>query len=242
MRTAFGMATLGERRRLAGALRRLANRQGFGAPGTLEWDTSKVRKWLTKQGLARLRRAFRAQSIDGAVLLTLTRDDLHHLGVTTIGDKSALMKKIETVKKQHYAGQVVGGAAASAGSGSGRSGRKRKRELPGTTQLSAEQQRLVLEQVLEENAELAARLAAARESEVQRRGSAVAAPPADFLCPITTEVLQDPVIAMDGFTYEREAIAAWFRRHDTSPITRQVVPPTLIPNNNLRSQIASWNE
>jgi len=68
------------------------------------------------------------------------------------------------------------------------------------------------------------------------------APPADFLCPITTDLMVDPVMAMDGFTYEREAIAAWLRRHDTSPITRQVIPPTLIPNNNLRSQIASWNE
>ena len=249
MESAFGIAALGDRRRLSGALRRLANRQGFGAPGTLEWDTERVCAWLAEQGLAQLRQAFRAQSIDGEVLLTLTRDDLQCLGVTTIGDKSTLMKKVEAVKKQHYAGQVVGargdagsGGASKAGGRSTRSGRKRKREPPGASQLSAEQQRLVLEQVLEENADLAARLAAAREDNGAQGSGATAAPPADFLCPITTEVMQDPVFAMDGFTYEREAIAAWFRRHDTSPITRAVIPPTLVPNNNLRSQIASWNE
>ena len=54
--------------------------------------------------------------------------------------------------------------------------------------------------------------------------------------------MEDPVMAMDGHTCEREAIATWFRRHDTSPMTRELIPPTLIPNVNLRSMIASWNE
>eukprot|EP00037_Helgoeca_nana_P031704 m.407643 g.407643 ORF g.407643 m.407643 type:complete len:93 (+) comp28448_c0_seq3:1241-1519(+) len=42
--------------------------------------------------------------------------------------------------------------------------------------------------------------------------------------------------------YERATIATWFRQHDTSPLTRAVIPPTLVPNVNLRSQIASWRE
>ena len=46
------------------------------------------------------------QAVDGEVLLTLSRDDLECLGVTTLGGKATLMKKIETAKKQHYAGQV----------------------------------------------------------------------------------------------------------------------------------------
>ena len=33
-----------------------------------------------------------------------------------------------------------------------------------------------------------------------------AAPPDCFLCPITREMLRDPVITADGHTYEREAI------------------------------------
>ena len=64
--------------------------------------------------------------------------------------------------------------------------------------------------------------------------------PDHFMCPITGEVLEDPVIAMDGFTYERAAITTWFQRHDTSPMTRVVIPPTLIPNVGKRSEIANW--
>ena len=49
-------------------------------------------------------------------------------------------------------------------------------------------------------------------------------------------------MAMDGHTYEREAIETWFRRHDTSPMTRAVIPPTLVPNVMARGLIASWND
>ena len=37
-------------------------------------------------------------------------------------------------------------------------------------------------------------------------------PPEDLCCPITQELLRDPVLAADGFTYERSAIAAWLAR------------------------------
>ncbi len=35
------------------------------------------------------------------------------------------------------------------------------------------------------------------------------------------QLLVDPVIAADGFTYEREAIELWLQGHDTSPRTNQ---------------------
>lgn len=40
-------------------------------------------------------------------------------------------------------------------------------------------------------------------------------------CPITYELFREPVIGSDGHTYERENIAAWIRKHGTSPITRE---------------------
>lgn len=64
--------------------------------------------------------------------------------------------------------------------------------------------------------------------------------PTEHYCPISHEVMQDPVIALDGKTYEREAIAEWFKHHNTSPITRAVVPSTLIPNDALRNIIEDW--
>ncbi|DBA71119.1 TPA: hypothetical protein ACH3X2_011529 [Trebouxia sp. C0005] len=41
----------------------------------------------------------------------------------------------------------------------------------------------------------------------------------NFCCPLTLDILQDPVKAADGRTYEREDITKWLREHDTSPMT-----------------------
>jgi hypothetical protein len=44
--------------------------------------------------------------------------------------------------------------------------------------------------------------------------------PNSFLCPITLEIMEDPVATSDGFSYERTAIEYWLRRgHRTSPMT-----------------------
>ena len=53
-------------------------------------------------------------------------------------------------------------------------------------------------------------------------------------CPITLEPLRDPVVASDGFTYEREAITKWLIDNNKSPCTNlplKQVP--LYPNNQL---------
>lgn len=39
----------------------------------------------------------------------------------------------------------------------------------------------------------------------------------DVSCPITLEVFQDPVIAKDGQTYERQVITRWIQNKGTSP-------------------------
>lgn len=49
------------------------------------------------------------------------------------------------------------------------------------------------------------------------------------------DVYRDPVVAPDGQTYERRAIAAWLARDGTSPVTRQRLPSrALVPNVQLR--------
>ena len=40
-------------------------------------------------------------------------------------------------------------------------------------------------------------------------------------CPITGGYFVDPVVTVDGHTYERAAIERWFRRKNTSPITNK---------------------
>lgn len=54
-------------------------------------------------------------------------------------------------------------------------------------------------------------------------------------CPITMDVMQDPVMAVDGYCYERTAITAWLRSHGTSPVTKQPMSlECLIPNRALK--------
>ena len=63
--------------------------------------------------------------------------------------------------------------------------------------------------------------------------------PKEFLCPITHELLQDPVVLCDGHTYERKAIERWLKGGKrTSPMTGAVLASTaLTPNFTLRSMI-----
>ena len=51
-----------------------------------------------------------------------------------------------------------------------------------------------------------------------------------------TELIQ--VLLLSGWTYERSAIEAWLRAHDTSPMTNEAMPnKLLIPNKSLRAVI-----
>ena len=53
----------------------------------------------------------------------------------------------------------------------------------------------------------------------------------DYLCPITAEIMTDPVFTSDGFTYERTAITKWLSTNDTSPSTGATLESKkLIPN------------
>ncbi len=49
-------------------------------------------------------------------------------------------------------------------------------------------------------------------------------------CPITSLLMFDPVFIDDGYTYERQGIENWFKEHNTSPLTRQPVTQTMVPN------------
>jgi WD repeat, SAM and U-box domain-containing protein 1 len=44
--------------------------------------------------------------------------------------------------------------------------------------------------------------------------------PHEFLCPITMEIMKEPVLAADGYTYEKEFILSWLKRgNKISPLT-----------------------
>jgi hypothetical protein len=69
--------------------------------------------------------------------------------------------------------------------------------------------------------------------------------PPDLRCPITGGIMREPVVAPDGHTYEQAAIARWMHvcpaRPCASPMTGAPMRGRqLVPNHNLRSQIAAW--
>lgn len=65
--------------------------------------------------------------------------------------------------------------------------------------------------------------------------------PNGYECPITGELMVDPVVAADGHTYERAAIEEWFRAHATSPLTRATLScRTLLPNFALKKAISEF--
>ncbi|KAI4378006.1 hypothetical protein MLD38_015553 [Melastoma candidum] len=69
-----------------------------------------------------------------------------------------------------------------------------------------------------------------------------AQPPPYFICPILQEVMEDPHVAADGFTYEGEALRGWLDSgHNTSPMTNeQLAHRNLVPNRALRTAIQEW--
>ncbi|CAA7021958.1 unnamed protein product [Microthlaspi erraticum] len=66
--------------------------------------------------------------------------------------------------------------------------------------------------------------------------------PADFRCPITLELMREPVVVSTGQTYDRESIDLWIQSgHNTCPKTGQVLKHTnLIPNRALKNLIVMW--
>merc|ERR1711988_762003 len=68
--------------------------------------------------------------------------------------------------------------------------------------------------------------------------------PDGFSCPITGEIMKDPVIDNEGIPYEREAIEEWLRRgNTTSPSTQEPLQLNdLRPNFSLRKSIEDWQK
>ncbi|WJX81802.1 non-specific serine/threonine protein kinase [Trifolium repens] len=68
--------------------------------------------------------------------------------------------------------------------------------------------------------------------------------PEEFRCPISLELMKDPVIISTGQTYERACIKKWLDAgHRTCPITQQILSsPILTPNHALYSLISNWCE
>ena len=59
----------------------------------------------------------------------------------------------------------------------------------------------------------------------------------ELTCPISYEIMHDPVVAEDGHTYEREHIVKVLETTGKSPFTQQTMGRILVPNRPLRNMI-----
>ncbi|KAE9460905.1 hypothetical protein C3L33_07266, partial [Rhododendron williamsianum] len=68
--------------------------------------------------------------------------------------------------------------------------------------------------------------------------------PPYFICPILQDIMLDPQVAADGYTYELEALRGWLDGgHSTSPMTNLQLPHcNVVPNHPLRSAIQEWQQ
>lgn len=67
--------------------------------------------------------------------------------------------------------------------------------------------------------------------------------PAHFRCPISLELMKDPVTLPTGITYDRHSIETWLEAgHETCPVTNRPVAggQDLTPNHTIRRLIQDW--
>lgn len=77
-----------------------------------------------------------------------------------------------------------------------------------------------------------------------RRSGQIPVPPEELRCPISLQLMYDPVIIASGQTYERICIEKWFSDgHNTCPKTQQQLCHLgLTPNYCVKGLVASWCE
>lgn len=66
--------------------------------------------------------------------------------------------------------------------------------------------------------------------------------PSQFICPLTLQIMVDPLVSRYGQSYERSAIMEWIGNGNTScPLTRHPLRLSdLISNHTLQQQITTW--
>jgi hypothetical protein len=65
--------------------------------------------------------------------------------------------------------------------------------------------------------------------------------PLEFLCPISSQIMEDPVTTSDQFVFERSNIVRWFQGHDTSPFTNlKLASLELRPSPLNKQNILAW--
>lgn len=65
-----------------------------------------------------------------------------------------------------------------------------------------------------------------------------------FICPLTLEIMNQPLMSKHGFNFERSAILEWLSRGNKNcPLTRKPLEISkLVPNHALQGRILAWKQ
>ena len=68
-------------------------------PAIVSWGSDKIEQWLKEQNLEKYNSSFREQQINsGSILLQLTEDHFKEMGVSTVGERLALVTAIDKLR------------------------------------------------------------------------------------------------------------------------------------------------
>jgi U-box domain len=169
----------------------------------------------------------------------------------TVADVAALEERVANLRRVLRAMQQIGSEAASSAADAAR-------QLDGAAKPSArarlhtvlydEKEEAIVEQAvqfIEQSDALATRIEVLEQANVEARDYSKYLSErlhTALTCPITLEVMKDPVFAADGQTYERSAIKQWLDDNDTSPWTRGALHSKKLTPNLQIKQLYSWIE
>nr|CAB3267740.1 WD repeat, SAM and U-box domain-containing protein 1 [Phallusia mammillata] len=211
-----------------------------------QWSSSEVAKWLTEElNLGQYSSNFLDNEIDGTELTSLTTEVLQKdLGIGPLGHRNKILRAIKAMSSstqqpnssdinlqslvqalppslqqlapaviQHYLKNEKSAPQVKTSPGS--AVRQWQTVQPSASYQNVRQEKLEAEKGI----------------------------PDEFLCPITREIMHDPVIASDGFSYERTSIEAWIRKdpNPLSPMTNQTLKSkNLVSNQTLKMVIGQF--
>jgi len=176
----------------------------FHTDGIANWPPEQVAMWI-QSNFPAIENKFLEHHISGDVLLQLTEEDLEvEFGMEILGHRKKLIQKIADLKKergdsiQHFRRNF------------------RLIEMEKEREKKEKQEASKISPECEKNMEKMEKQEL--EKNMEKTGKVI---PNALRCPITREILHDPVLATDGWVYERSAIEKWFETHNTSPMTNQ---------------------
>jgi len=193
------------------------------------WTCDEVSDWLTHEvQLGQYAAVFKENEIDGAELSSLDADLLKNdLKIKPLGHRNKILRAIKQLCADSANKKLTLNMDDLANS------------LPSTSQKNSSKTKW--KSVADENYAVV-KVTHTRKAKREAESNL----PTEFFCPISQELMLDPVIASDGFTYERSCIEDWMKQPKNrvqcnSPMTNKILTTkTLTPNHALKAVIAQY--